>query len=990
MLLKVKDAREPTAPSPGGAAVFRGKALLLRLKRMVHDSWLSRVPRHQRGESLVHARVIAESTTELWTSAAAADLALQAGKVHNLRVALRRLNGVEAPAGSTFSFWAQVGRPSRWKGYVDGRELREGCLIATTGGGLCQLSNALYDAALRAGFEIVERHAHTQVVPGSLAEVGRDATVFWNYVDLRFRSQEPFRIEAFLAADRLTVHFRGGGPAHHPTAAPRPEPLRHGVHAPNGCDTCGVVSCFRHAVAPDPALSFGRAAYLVDEYWPEYDRTISAQKRSRDVLGIPLDGRRFGKPNYRWNVAGFARTRESRWVAALRSMASRWLGEQGAARQRALLRFDEMLAARFASLLTCDVTHVTVTQSLLPFLWRDGHLGGRTFDVLMTRLPLVHLHRRLDAVFARNPLSHTLADFRAPSWLVAAERDALEGARRIVTPHTEIARIYPAKVTLLDWWIPSGKRHVSPGNKVIFPSPTVGRKGAYELRRVAQDLGLEIVTVGSQLEGQDFWGSVRVTARSFDGEWLQDAAAVVLPAFVEHKPRGLLEAVASGVPVIASSACGLELVKGVVTIPVGDTRALADALASEPVKKSPDARSAGRPRVPPAGASTEALQSQTGRGPRSRGKAQEQMAGPRSAEAGTRGRPASCWRLRHDFFTGSQFSACPSRPHASGPEGRNSEFPRRPTPSTRQSTGDPPWVWRNSPPGVMEVRPVSVFTMRARYAAPGKVASEVAGSGPRPRSRDMALAFTHTSRRRRGMKAQGRSRTLLVVRALVLVVVAAALVPICMVTGAAAFTLVEQIMGLAVKLEKEVAEFQGKLKVLEARMGDGSVRPSQGSSVGIVDPGPPGIGATGRRPGDPALQNPQTLPHKAGASKLSPGQASGFNPQPEPPGSPDALIQALQTSVEKMQRTTRELEKGFGTRKDQRGVAASRNVHEHLNGLEAAIIAILIGRKAGKDQQEFQRAFGEVKSQIGLLLPAVQKVREAAARPVQPMEHKGK
>ncbi len=117
MLLKVKDAREPTAPSPGGAAVFRGKALLLRLKRMVRDSWLSRVPRHQRGENLVHARVIAESITELWTSAAAADLALQAGKLHNLRLALRRLNGVEAPAGSTFSFWAQVGRPSRWKGY---------------------------------------------------------------------------------------------------------------------------------------------------------------------------------------------------------------------------------------------------------------------------------------------------------------------------------------------------------------------------------------------------------------------------------------------------------------------------------------------------------------------------------------------------------------------------------------------------------------------------------------------------------------------------------------------------------------------------------------------------------------------------------------------------------------------------------------------------------------------------------------------------------
>ena len=68
-----------------------------------------------------------------------------------------------------------------------GRELREGCLVPSIGGGLCQLSNALYDAALRAGLQVVERHRHTQVVPGSLAESDRDATVFWNYRDLRLR-----------------------------------------------------------------------------------------------------------------------------------------------------------------------------------------------------------------------------------------------------------------------------------------------------------------------------------------------------------------------------------------------------------------------------------------------------------------------------------------------------------------------------------------------------------------------------------------------------------------------------------------------------------------------------------------------------------------------------------------------------------------------------------------------------------------------------------
>ena len=144
----------------------------------------------------------------LWTDHENSEKILVAGKIHNLRLAVRQLNGVEVPANRVFSFWKHLARTSRLKGYVARRELREGCLIPNIGGGLCQLSNALYDAALNAGFEIVERHPHSQVIPGSLAETGRDATVFWNYVDLRFKSSHPFRIEAQLTVDSLVARGR--------------------------------------------------------------------------------------------------------------------------------------------------------------------------------------------------------------------------------------------------------------------------------------------------------------------------------------------------------------------------------------------------------------------------------------------------------------------------------------------------------------------------------------------------------------------------------------------------------------------------------------------------------------------------------------------------------------------------------------------------------------------------------------------------------------
>ena len=207
------DIRAPREiPSRLDSIMFRGKTALLQSRRAVDDLVFERVTRHPKGDRLAGEPVIATSKTLLWTETEPEERFLVAGKIHNLRAAVRALNGLEIPAGEIFSFWKQVGRTSRFKGYVAGRELREGCIIPNIGGGLCQISNALYDAALKAGLTVIERHPHTQIVAGSLAETGRDATVFWNYVDLRFRSEHGFRIEAKLDDKELTVVFKGSKP----------------------------------------------------------------------------------------------------------------------------------------------------------------------------------------------------------------------------------------------------------------------------------------------------------------------------------------------------------------------------------------------------------------------------------------------------------------------------------------------------------------------------------------------------------------------------------------------------------------------------------------------------------------------------------------------------------------------------------------------------------------------------------------------------------
>jgi hypothetical protein len=188
------------------------------------------------------------------------------------------------------------------------------------------------------------------------------------------------------------------------------------------------------------------------------------------------------------------------------------------------------------------------------------------------------LQTNLDIGASCHPESGTLCDFRAPEWYVEAETAALRAAEQIYTAHSYLASLYPAKSHLLPWSLPDIAR-VAPGDAIVFPGPTVGRKGAYELRTAARTLDLEILLLGRELEGDDFWHGVR-TRRLRQGEdWLSATAVVVQPALIEDRPRPLLRAVAAGIPVIATERCGLGNLSGVQTIPCGDVEALITALS---------------------------------------------------------------------------------------------------------------------------------------------------------------------------------------------------------------------------------------------------------------------------------------------------------------------------------------------------------------------------------------------------------------------------
>lgn len=551
---------------------FRLKVLLLTGWRQLQNM-RQPLPRFRAHDGLPTetAPVLATSVSALWNpDDNAANWLLTAGKVENLRRAARRLHGLVVPAGATFSFWRQVGNPNFGRGYVLGREIREGCVVPTVAGGLCQLSNALYDAALRAGFTIVERHRHTQVIKGSLAEQDRDATVKWNYLDLRFQAPVAFRLEVALTADQLVVQFRGEKPALDGPAAPAETPRP--ASALHDCYACGNLGCFKHPgqVPTRPAAT--RTTFVLDESWPELVQYVQATAGPADIVVVPQP---LGRSRRASGLAALPQAVALRGAAWRRQLGLRLANKLGHNIFAQSLRGDAQVAAAAARHLQPDSTHLVVAQSLLPFLWQAGVLGGRTFDVLLTRLPAALLHARLDETHARHPSSPTLRDFRAPAAFVTAESRALTQARHLLTPHVELANLFNNKALLLDWVRPK----ISPstaGTRILFPASALARKGAYEMRQLAQELRLPLVVAGRATECAGFWQEVATTPAGPDV--LAGVGLVVYPAYVEHQPRLLLRALAAGIPVVATVACGLGPQPGLTLVPVGDYAALRQAV----------------------------------------------------------------------------------------------------------------------------------------------------------------------------------------------------------------------------------------------------------------------------------------------------------------------------------------------------------------------------------------------------------------------------
>jgi vancomycin resistance protein YoaR len=110
-------------------------------------------------------------------------------RLTNVGLGAALLNNSLIGPGKIFSVNATTGERTAAKGFKMAPTIINGKLGDSVGGGMCQVSTTVFNAAFEAGLQIVERHNHELYI--SHYPLARDATVSYGSYDLKFRNDTP-------------------------------------------------------------------------------------------------------------------------------------------------------------------------------------------------------------------------------------------------------------------------------------------------------------------------------------------------------------------------------------------------------------------------------------------------------------------------------------------------------------------------------------------------------------------------------------------------------------------------------------------------------------------------------------------------------------------------------------------------------------------------------------------------------------------------------
>jgi vancomycin resistance protein YoaR len=133
----------------------------------------------------------------------------EANRLHNVRLVAQLVDRTLIPPGAEFSFNRTTGARTADKGFREAPVIINGELQTGLGGGVCQVSTTVFNAAFEAGLPISSRTNHSLYI--SHYPTGRDATVNYPDIDLRFVNDTGrwLLLRTFVGSSSLTVALYG-------------------------------------------------------------------------------------------------------------------------------------------------------------------------------------------------------------------------------------------------------------------------------------------------------------------------------------------------------------------------------------------------------------------------------------------------------------------------------------------------------------------------------------------------------------------------------------------------------------------------------------------------------------------------------------------------------------------------------------------------------------------------------------------------------------
>ena len=152
--------------------------------------------------NMIGTEAFPDKLSEFSTNYAASNV----NRTTNLRLAANKINGTVLMPGEVFSYNNVVGERTIAAGYKEAPIYVSGRVEDGLGGGICQITTTLYNAAVFANLEIIERTNH-QFVP-SYVGAGRDATVVYGAIDFKFKNNRNYPIKIICSVSGGVANFQ--------------------------------------------------------------------------------------------------------------------------------------------------------------------------------------------------------------------------------------------------------------------------------------------------------------------------------------------------------------------------------------------------------------------------------------------------------------------------------------------------------------------------------------------------------------------------------------------------------------------------------------------------------------------------------------------------------------------------------------------------------------------------------------------------------------